>query len=70
MRHSSSCLVDYMNQLPVESSKDTSLEAIFKTMINIFIRNEKQDRVTVPLLDVLSLLYESGTLTKITNDTL
>jgi hypothetical protein len=59
-----------MDQLPIESNDDICLEAIFKTLVNIFIRNEKQDRVTVPLLDVLGLLYESGTLTKVTNEPL
>lgn len=70
VRHSSTCLIQYMDQLPIESTEGPSLEILFKTLVNIFIRNEKQDRVTVPLLDVLGLLYESGTLTKVTKDTL
>jgi hypothetical protein len=59
-----------MDQLPINEPADPSLEAIFITLLDIFTKFEKKDRVTIPLLDVTGLLYESGTLSKITNDSL
>ncbi|CEP19812.1 hypothetical protein [Parasitella parasitica] len=70
VRHSSTCLIDYMDSLTITEPGDPSLEAIFTTLLDIAIKYEKQDRVTIPLLDVLGLLYESGTLTKIFNNAL
>jgi hypothetical protein len=57
-----------MDSLPVCKPADPSLEALFTVILEIFIKYEKQDRVTVPLLDVTGLLYESGTLSKLTNE--
>lgn len=59
-----------MDDLPINEPADPSLEAIFKTLLDIFTKYEKQDRVTIPLLDVVGLLYESDTLSRITNDAL
>lgn len=70
VRHSSSCLTEYMDNLPINEPADPSLEAIFKTLLDIFTKYEKQDRVTIPLLDVVGLLYESETLSRIENDAL
>ncbi|GAN10993.1 tubulin-specific chaperone D-like [Mucor ambiguus] len=70
VRHSSSCLIEYMDSLPTTEPADPSLEAIFTALLDIAVKYEKQDRVTIPLLDVLGLLYESGTLTKIRNNSL
>lgn len=70
VRHSSSCLIDYMDSLPITEPADPSLEAIFTTLLDIAVKYEKQDRVSLPLLDVVGLLYESGTLTKISNNAL
>ncbi|KAI8979034.1 armadillo-type protein [Pilobolus umbonatus] len=67
VRHSSQCLIDYMDSLPVDSTVDPSLESLFNTLLDIAMKYEKQDRVTVPLMDVIGLLYESGTLIKIEN---
>ncbi|OBZ90614.1 Tubulin-specific chaperone D [Choanephora cucurbitarum] len=70
VRHSSACLIDYMNNLPVTEPTQLSLEVMFKTLSDIMSKHEKQDRVTIPLLDVIGLLYESGTLLKITKESL
>ncbi|CAO0797055.1 unnamed protein product [Mucor circinelloides] len=70
VRHSSSCLIEYMDNLPITAPADPSLEAIFTTLLDIAVKYVRQDRVTIPLLDVLGLLYESGTLTKISNNSL
>ncbi|KAI8636410.1 tubulin folding cofactor D C terminal-domain-containing protein [Parasitella parasitica] len=70
VRHSSACLIDYMDSLTITEPADPSLEAIFTTLLDIAVKYERQDRVTIPLLDVLGLLYESGTLTKIPNNAL
>lgn len=59
-----------MDNLPITAPADPSLEAIFTTLLDIAIKYVRQDRVTIPLLDVLGLLYESGTLTKISNNSL
>ncbi|KAG1226647.1 hypothetical protein G6F35_002844 [Rhizopus arrhizus] len=70
VRHSSTCLIDYMDSLSAEDATNTSLESLFKVFIDIFVKYEKQDRVTIPLLDVTGLLYESGTLLNITDEKL
>ncbi|KAI9247117.1 armadillo-type protein [Helicostylum pulchrum] len=67
VRHSSSCLTEYMDGLPITEPSDPSLQDIFSTLLDIFTKYEKEDRVSIPLLDVFGLLYESGTLPKITN---
>lgn len=59
-----------MDGLPINEPADPSLETIFVTLLDIFTKYERQDRVTIPLLDVIGLLYESGTLSKITNHSL
>ncbi|KAI7897840.1 armadillo-type protein [Cokeromyces recurvatus] len=69
VRYSSSCLIEYMDLLPVSHS-EFILSDIFNILLDIFVKYEKQDRVTMPLLDVLGLLYESGTLTKIEQENL
>ncbi|KAI9499220.1 tubulin folding cofactor D C terminal-domain-containing protein [Zychaea mexicana] len=69
VRHSSSCLIDYMNSLPTTSSYGSvSLENMARNLLQIFTNYEKQDRVILPLMDVVGLLYESGTLGKIEKD--
>jgi hypothetical protein len=71
VRHSSLCLTEYMDGLPINSSDDkVSLEVMFITFLEIFSKYAKQDRVTIPLLDVIGLLYESGTLSKVPNESL
>ncbi|KAI9485376.1 MAG: armadillo-type protein [Benjaminiella poitrasii] len=67
VRYSSSCLTEYMDALPIFESKDASLETIFSILLDIFVKYEKQDRITLPLLDVLGFLYESGTLANVGN---
>ncbi|CAG8620624.1 15997_t:CDS:10, partial [Racocetra fulgida] len=70
VRYSSSTLLDYANELPVTSPEDSSLSLpeLANELLNIFRHNEKQDRITIPLLEVLDLLFESGTLQKIDLD--
>lgn len=57
-----------MDSLPIEGNTDCSLESLFEVLIDIFVKYEKQDRITIPLLDVAGLLYESGTLSNITDE--
>ncbi|RCI04360.1 hypothetical protein CU098_011555 [Rhizopus stolonifer] len=57
VRHSSTCLIEYMDSLPIEGNTDCSLESLFEVLIDIFVKYEKQDRITIPLLDVAGLLY-------------
>ena len=57
-----------MNGLPTTSSEQLSLEDMARNLLKIFTNYEKQDRVILPLLDVLGLLYESGTLGRIEKD--
>ncbi|CAG8798261.1 11150_t:CDS:2, partial [Racocetra persica] len=70
VRYSSSTLLDYANELPVTSPEDSSLSLpeLANELLNILRHNEKQDRIAIPLLEVLDLLFESGTLQKIDLD--
>ncbi|CAG8754985.1 3398_t:CDS:10 [Cetraspora pellucida] len=70
VRYSSSALLDYANELPVTSPENSSLSLteFANELLNIFRHNKKQDRITIPLLEVLDLLLESGTLQKINSD--
>ncbi|KAI8140356.1 tubulin folding cofactor D C terminal-domain-containing protein [Fennellomyces sp. T-0311] len=71
VRHSSSCLIDYMNGLPITSTEgELSLETMAREIIKIFVNYEKVDRVMLPLMDVIGLLYESGTLGKIQKESI
>ncbi|PHZ15957.1 ARM repeat-containing protein [Rhizopus microsporus ATCC 52813] len=70
VRHSSTCLIEYMDSLPIEGSVDCSLTSLFETLVDIFIKYLRQERVTLPLLDVLGLLYESGTLLNVADEKL
>ncbi|CAG8506383.1 18612_t:CDS:10 [Dentiscutata erythropus] len=71
VRYSSSTLLDFANELPVTSTSlppegsSLSLSNFANELLNIFRHNEKQDRISIPLLEVLDLLLESGTLQKI-----
>ncbi|KAL0073909.1 armadillo-type protein [Phycomyces blakesleeanus] len=105
VRHSSACLIEYMNSLPVGQTQvkttatvktnvqpqnqnqnqnqdqdhgqsatigtsEATLQDISMTLLAIFAKNEKYDRITLPLLDVIGLLYESGTLSKLEDETI
>lgn len=59
-----------MDSLPIEGSVDCSLTSLFETLVDIFVKYLRQERVTLPLLDVLGLLYESGTLLNVTDEKL
>lgn len=59
-----------MDSLPIEGSMDCSLTSLFETLVDIFVKYLRQERVTLPLLDVLGLLYESGTLLNVTDEKL
>ncbi|KAI8340643.1 tubulin folding cofactor D C terminal-domain-containing protein [Chlamydoabsidia padenii] len=70
VRHASSNLIQYVNSLPVTTTDahECSIEDIIRTMFEIFARYEKQDRVIIPLMDVIGLLFETGTLPQIKNE--
>ncbi|KAI8082900.1 tubulin-specific chaperone D-like protein [Halteromyces radiatus] len=73
VRHASSCLIEFINKLPPntnDTSDNCSREDIIRTMYDIFARYEKQDRVIIPLMDVIGLLYETGSLSVIENETI
>lgn len=62
-----------MNDLPDKNDVPDdalSLDVIAYTLLDIYRKYEKQDRVIIPLLDVTGLLYESGTLGRIQDSTL
>lgn len=58
--------MNYVSALPSapnSTSTPTSpitLSEFFTTLLNIFAAYKKQDRVTIPTLEVLNLLFESG----------
>ncbi|KAI9310691.1 armadillo-type protein [Dichotomocladium elegans] len=69
VRHSSNCLLEYMNTLRVEGgNEDACLTSMVKTLLDLFSNYEKQERVILPLMDVIGLLYEAGILNKIMAD--
>ncbi|KAI8380956.1 tubulin folding cofactor D C terminal-domain-containing protein [Radiomyces spectabilis] len=71
VRHSSACLIDYADRLPVTADEtDLCLELVATDILQIFANYEKQDRVTIPLLDVVGLLYESAVFTKISKESI
>ncbi|ORX57643.1 ARM repeat-containing protein [Hesseltinella vesiculosa] len=61
MRYASSSLMDYIRTLPVSNDGvNVSVEELMQTWAVVFMKYEKQDRVTLPLLDTLGQLYEFG----------
>ncbi|RHZ45413.1 hypothetical protein Glove_680g46 [Diversispora epigaea] len=66
IRHSSSTLLEYASELPNTSTPGTfTLSEFANTLLEIFRKYERQDRVVIPLLEVLDLLLETETLQKI-----
>ncbi|KAJ3037081.1 hypothetical protein HDV00_002086 [Rhizophlyctis rosea] len=62
VRHSSSSLIDFLGMLPDSSTPSTSfsITTFFDELADLFTRRAKQDRVTIPLLEVLDVLFGSG----------
>ncbi|KAF9902183.1 hypothetical protein EC991_005196 [Linnemannia zychae] len=81
VRHSSSCLTEFVSSLPINNSdamevddNDTTtptltLVEFANEIMKIVDRYEGQDRLIVPLLEVLDLLFESGILLLLTHPT-
>ncbi|RUP45119.1 armadillo-type protein [Jimgerdemannia flammicorona] len=77
VRHSSACLVDYISCLPVIATGATDIDSyplsltdIAQTIVSMFTPYQKQDRVTIPLLEVTGLLFETGTLNNVADETM
>ena len=74
VRYSSTMLLEYASSLPLNVSDISSSELkltlteFVKTLLDIAKHFEKQDRIMIPLLEVIDLLFEAGTLQKITNE--
>jgi tubulin-specific chaperone D len=74
VRYSSTTLIEYAGTLPTNSSATPSSELTLsftefaKTLLDIAKHFEKQDRIITPFLEVVDLLFESGTMQKITNE--
>jgi hypothetical protein len=70
VRYSSATLIEYVNLLPTDSSPEIkiSLTDFAKSLLDIAKHFEKQDRIFVPLLEVIDLLFEAGSLQKINKD--
>ncbi|RUS22812.1 hypothetical protein BC937DRAFT_86672 [Endogone sp. FLAS-F59071] len=71
------CLIDYVSSLPVIVAGATasdpyslSLTNIVQAIVSMFTPFFKQDRVTIPLLEVTGLLFETGTLNNIEDETI
>ncbi|KAJ3126405.1 hypothetical protein HK098_007538 [Nowakowskiella sp. JEL0407] len=62
VRHSSSSLLEFLNELPPSSTKPTefSLTQFFNSIISIARKNQKYDRVVVPVFQVIDLLIGNG----------
>lgn len=68
VRHSSTCLIQYLDGL--STTTDPSLDDMARVFVAIFEAYTKQDRVVLPLMDVIGLLYESGTFANVSDVTL
>ncbi|KAJ3045625.1 hypothetical protein HK097_001161 [Rhizophlyctis rosea] len=72
VRHASSSLIDFVSALPESLSTSPApsltLPTFFDDLADIFTTRSKQDRVTVPLLEVLNVLIGSGSLGKLVSD--
>ncbi|KAI9308157.1 tubulin folding cofactor D C terminal-domain-containing protein [Cunninghamella echinulata] len=70
VRHASSSLIDYIIKLPLTPTNDNgcTLEDIYSTLLDIFKKYEKQDRVIIPLMDTVGVFYESGLFSNISNE--
>ncbi|KAI1315977.1 hypothetical protein EDD11_010559 [Mortierella claussenii] len=74
VRHSSACLIEFVSNLPINSndmatddgdpskvrSPRLTLVEFCDELMNVVSKYEGQDRVIVPLLEVLDMLFESG----------
>ncbi|KAI8970360.1 armadillo-type protein [Mycotypha africana] len=70
VRHSSACLIEYTGNLPLKASSGPSLQEFFTTLLNIFVKYDKDDRIIQPLLDVTGLLYATAILSRIPDENL
>ena len=74
VRYSSTTLLEYASSLPLNSSAISSSEPTLSltefatSLLDIAKHFEKQDRIMIPLLEVIDLLFEAGTLQKINNE--
>ncbi|CAG8461477.1 14387_t:CDS:10 [Funneliformis mosseae] len=74
VRYSSSKLLEYASTLPIDSSTvssselNVSLTEFAKSLLDIAQHFQKQDRIIIPLFEVIDLLFEACTLQKITNE--
>ncbi|KAF9191021.1 hypothetical protein BGZ51_007854 [Haplosporangium sp. Z 767] len=73
VRHSSACLIEFVSNLPIttedldmddESSSQPTLTLVEfgNEIMRIVEKYEGQDRIIVPLLEVLDMLFESGSM--------
>ncbi|KAF9171818.1 hypothetical protein BGX21_001107 [Mortierella sp. AD011] len=72
VRHASACLTEFVSDLPITSSDievddpssppTLTLVGFGNEIMNIIEKYEGQDRVIIPLLEVLDMLLESGSL--------
>ncbi|KAF9354091.1 hypothetical protein BGX26_008096 [Mortierella sp. AD094] len=73
VRHSSACLTEFVSNLPITSNDievddnpssppTLTLVEFGNEIMNIVEKYEGQDRVIVPLLEVLDMLFESGSM--------
>ncbi|KAK5823035.1 tubulin folding cofactor D C terminal-domain-containing protein [Linnemannia elongata] len=80
VRHSSSCLTEFVSNLPITandimdvddapSTPTLTLVEFANEIQKIIDRYEGQDRLIIPLLEVLDLLFESGILLLLTHPT-
>ncbi|CAO3632731.1 unnamed protein product [Cunninghamella blakesleeana] len=72
VRYASSSLVDYISNLPTSSTptEKCSVEDIYTTILDIFKKYEKLDRVIIPLMDTIGIFYESGLFSNINDESM
>ncbi|KAJ1534009.1 hypothetical protein HK096_004470, partial [Nowakowskiella sp. JEL0078] len=67
VRHSSETLIEFLQTLnQIENSDENfSLSEFFDAVLEIFFRYRKDDRISIPLLEVVDLLIQSGFFSRI-----
>jgi len=71
LRHSSQCLSEYINQLPtMEGDTTVNLQDVVREFNSILENYFHDDRVSIALLEVIGILFESGTLSRVGDEAL
>ncbi|TPX38881.1 hypothetical protein SeLEV6574_g07547 [Synchytrium endobioticum] len=69
IRQSTTNLVELVNSLPANSPHQLDLVDFFRALLDIFARYRKQDRIILPLFEILDVLFVVGVVAKLDHTT-